>query len=135
MEYTPLELASIYESRAKMTEDLIRRHEEGELQLDCVECRRKDVEEFRAVAETIRFLLKEVSEAKGRDADHQLLVGQYAAENTRLRALLDTLKVGVYNTDRHNQKMGPRAGESYLMVNFYVNGEEEIKEIEKWLGS
>ena len=31
MEYTPLELASIYESRAKMTEDLIRRHEEGEL--------------------------------------------------------------------------------------------------------
>lgn len=135
MEYTPLELASIYESRAKMTEDLIRRHKEGELQLDCVECCRKDVEEFRAVAETIRFLLKEVSEAKGRDADHQLLVGQYATENTKLRALVDTLKSGIYHTERHNRKMGPRVGEPFLMVNIQINGEEEIEEIERWIRS
>lgn len=134
MEYTPLELASIYESRAKMTEDLIRRHEEGELQLDCVECRRKDAEEFRAVAETIRFLLKEASEAKGRDADHQLLVGQYAAENTRLRASVDTIKAGIYHAEKHYLKMGPRAGEPFLMVNTQINGEEEVKAVEELLG-
>ena len=134
--YTPEQLVSIYESRAKITEDLIKRHESGEICLGCVECRKADAEEFRAVALTINRLQKEAFEAKGSDAEHLLQVGKLASENAKLKALLEILKSGTYYHDCHAYQTGPQAGEPFIMlINIHVNGEEAIKAAQEWLGA
>ena len=88
----PEEAVRILEANAKVIQSVVDAAERGEIDVECLECRKKDVREFREIAGVIRSLLLELTNLRSVEASHREAVDEYAEDNHRMKAILDALR-------------------------------------------
>lgn len=88
----PEEAVRILEANAKVIQSVVDAAERGEIDVECLECRKKDVREFREIAGVILSLLLELTNLRSVEASHREAVDEYAEDNHRMKAILDALR-------------------------------------------
>lgn len=88
----PEEAVRILEANAKVIQSVVDAAERGEIDVECLECRKKDVREFREIAGVIHSLLLELTNLRSVEASHREAVDEYAEDNHRMKKILDVLR-------------------------------------------
>lgn len=88
----PEEAVRILEANAKIIQSVVDAAERGEIDVECLECRKKDVREFREIAGVILSLLLELTNLRSVEASHREAVDEYAEDNHRMKTILDALR-------------------------------------------
>lgn len=88
----PEEAVRILEANAKVIQSVIDAAERGEIDVECLECRKKDVREFREIAGVILSLVLELTNLRSVEASHREAVDEYAEENHRMKTILNVLR-------------------------------------------
>ena len=129
----PEEAIGIVRARIRIMEDVLERAERGELHVDCPECRRKDIEEDKGIAEAMEGLLCEVSRLSKLEGIHRSLVGDYAAENSRMSSVLTSLLVSDWEQTEYVIQQGKLKGSKALLLRFCIVGDENIRTVAEFL--
>ena len=122
----PEEAVRILEANAKVIQSVVDAAERGEIEVECLECRKKDVREFRDIAGVILSLLLELTNLRSVEASHREAVDEYAEDNHRMKTILN-----VFRRCARIEDIGP--GGSYDIVIRVYDENDDFPLIDSWL--
>ncbi len=126
----PEEAVRILEANAKIIQSVVDAAERGEIDVECLECRKKDVREFREIAGVIRSLLLELTNLRSVEASHREAVDEYAEDNHRMKTILGALRRCAKTEDIGIP--GPDKGAYDIVIRIYDEN-DDFPLIDSWL--